>query len=86
MHVGGNVPCKEKYWPYVSKFPTYPDFFIGVEAIYCIGFFCVIKQPAEWSVNGTGFASGYRLQPRAGFKDSMGRCMVTTPSSLTSNL
>ena len=32
---------------------------------------------------GTGFASQYRLQPRAFFKDPMGRCMATTPSSLS---
>ena len=32
---------------------------------------------------GTGFASRYRLQPRVGLKDPMGRCMATTPSSLS---
>ena len=32
---------------------------------------------------GTGFTSRYRLQPRAGFKDPMGRCKATTPSSLS---
>ena len=31
----------------------------------------------------TGFASRYRLQPRAVFKDPMGRCLATTPSSLS---
>ena len=39
------------------------------------------------STNGlvdTGFASRYRLQPRACFlKDPMGRCMATTPFSLS---
>ena len=34
-------------------------------------------------VVGTGFASQYQLQPRAGFKNPMGRCMATTPSSLS---
>ena len=32
---------------------------------------------------GTGFASRYRLQSRAVFKDPMGRCKTTTPSSLS---
>ena len=36
---------------------------------------------------GTGIASRYRLQPRAGSKGPVGRCKATTPSSfsLTSN-
>ena len=32
---------------------------------------------------GTGIASQYRLQPRAGFKGTMGRGMATAPSSLS---
>ena len=32
---------------------------------------------------GAGFASRYSLQPRVGFKGPMGRCLATTPSSLS---
>ena len=43
----------------------------------------------EGTLEVTGFASRYRLQPRAGFfKGPVGRCKVPTPSSfsLTSNV
>ena len=32
---------------------------------------------------GTRFTSQYQLQPREGFKDPMGRCIASTPSSLS---
>ena len=48
--------------------------------------FAMAKSSANGQ-GGTGFASGYRLILRAGFKSPMGRCKATTHSSfsLTSN-